>query len=290
MEITLALGGGGAKGNAHIGILRRLQQENIRITAIAGTSFGGLVTVFYALGYTPDQIEDTFAALDQTQLYGTAPEEGPSLLGLAGATRWLTAQLGQKTFADLQIPCALTATDLQCGCEVTLSHGSLVDSLLATIAVPGIFPARHLGPWELVDGGVLNPVPVATARALRPDLPVIAVVLTSALGTPAQTWNIPLPNYLPKPLVDRIGKLRYAQALETFSRALDVVYRAATEYRLQVDKPEVILRPAVTDIDLLAQVDVRAVARAGEAAVEAALPEIKALFTWQSRLRRTLGV
>lgn len=290
MNITLALGGGGSKGNSHIGVIRRLEKEGIQIAAVAGTSFGGVVAVFYALGHTPDQIEEIFASLDQNRLYGFNANDGPSLLGLAGVTRWLREQLGEKTFDDLQIPCVLTATDLGGGREVTLSHGPLVEAILATVAIPGIFPVRHIGDWELVDGGVLNPVPVAQARALRPDLPVIAVVLASPLGTPAMTWNIPMPNYLPRPLMEQLSRLRYARAFDVFSRSLDIVTRAITEYRLQVDHPEIILWPPVTDIDILDRVDVHAVAQSGEKAVEAALPEIRKLFSWQYRLRRRLGM
>jgi len=165
-----------------------------------------------------------------------------------------------------------------------------VDALLATMAVPGIFPSRHLGEWELVDGGVLDPVPVAPVRALRPNLPVIAVVLSTPMGVPAQTWYLPVPEYLPRQLVERITKLRYALALDIFSRSLDMAGRAITEYRLEVDKPEIILRPQVTDIEILDRVDVRAVVKKGEEVVEAALPEIKNLFAWQNRLRRAIGV
>ncbi len=290
MNVTLALGGGGAKGNSHIGVIRRLEKENIKIEAVAGTSFGGVVAVFYALGYSPDEIEDIFDTLDQTQLYGFAINEGPSLLGLGGITKWLDQIIGQKTFDDLKIPCVLTAADLKCGCEVILSRGSLVDAILATVAVPGIFPARHIGEWELVDGGTLDPVPVAPARALKPNLPVIAVVLTTPMGLPAQTWNLPIPDYFPRQLIERITKLRYAQAFDIFSRSLDMVTRAVTEYRLEVDKPEIILRPQVNDIELLDRVNVREVAQKGEEVVEAALPEIKRLFAWQSRLRRAIGV
>ena len=100
MNITLALGGGGAKGNSHIGVIRSLEKEGIKIEAMAGTSFGGVVAVFYALGYSPDQIEELFAALDQSQLYGFSANEGPSLLGLAGVTRWLVEHIGDKTFND----------------------------------------------------------------------------------------------------------------------------------------------------------------------------------------------
>jgi NTE family protein len=289
MNITLALGGGGAKGNSHIGVIRRLEKEGFKIEAVAGTSFGGVVAVFYALGYSPDDIETIFDALDQTQLYGQAADERPSLLGLAGVTKWLREMIGDKTFDDLKIPCVVTAADLKCGYEVILSAGSLVDAILATVAVPGIFPPRMIGEWELVDGGTLDPVPVAPARALRPGLPVIAVVLTTPMGVPAQTWNLPVPDYFPRRLVERISRLRYAQAFDIFSRSLDMVTRAVTEYRLEVDKPEIILRPLVNDIDLLERVDVRAVVQKGEEIVETHLPEIMKLFTWQSRLRRTIG-
>ncbi len=288
MNITLALGGGGAKGNSHIGVIRRLEQEGFKIEAVAGTSFGGLVAIFYALGYTPDQIEEMFSALDQNELYGFSEEEGPSLLGLAGLAKWLKELMGEKTFDDLKIPCAVTSVDLQCGCEIILSQGSLVEALLATVAIPGVFPVRRISEWELVDGGTLDPVPVAPARALKPGLPVIAVVLSKPIGSPAETWNLPLPNYVPRPLLDRISKLRYAQVFDVFSRSLDLVTRAVTEYRLEVDKPEIILRPQVTDIDILARVNISEVAKEGEKCVEAALPEIKRLFSWQARLRRTL--
>jgi NTE family protein len=87
MDISLALGGGGAKGNAHIGVIRRLEKEGFRIRAIAGSSFGGLVAGLYALGYSPDKMEEIFASLDQTQFYGHAPNDGPSLIGLAGVAR-----------------------------------------------------------------------------------------------------------------------------------------------------------------------------------------------------------
>jgi NTE family protein len=289
MKITLALGGGGAKGNAHIGVIRRLEREGIRIAALAGTSFGGVVAIFYALGYSPDEIENLFAGLDQTQLYGFSAEEGPSLLGLAGVTKWLKATIGDRTFADVRIPCVVTATDLKSGCEIVLSHGSLVEAILATVAIPGIFPARRLGEWELVDGGTLDPVPVAPARALQPRLPVIAVALTAPTGSSAQTWNLPWPNYLPRPIVERISNLRYARALDIFSRSLDLVVRAVTEYRLAVDKPAVILRPAVTEMDILQRVDVHEVVMKGEESVEAALPEIRRLFLWQTRLWNALG-
>ena len=290
MDITLALGGGGAKGNAHIGVLRRLEQEGFQIHAVAGTSFGGLVAVFYALGYSPDEIEKLFDALDQTHLYGHDLKDGPSLLGIAGGAKWLNGIIGSRTFADLKIPCLLTAADLKSGSEILLSEGSLVNAILATTAIPGIFPARKIGEWELVDGGVLDPVPVGPARSLAPKLPVVAVVLNERIGAPAQSWNIPLPEYVPQVLLNRIGRLRYAQALDVFLRSSDIVSRAVAQYRLEVDQPEIIIRPQVSDVDILERINVRDVVRRGEQAVDSSLPELKRMFAWQNRLRRAIGV
>ncbi|NWG06277.1 MAG: patatin-like phospholipase family protein [Chloroflexi bacterium] len=290
MNITLALGGGGAKGNSHIGVIRRLEKEGYKIDAVAGTSFGGIVAVFYAAGYSSDQIENLFSSLDQASLYGHSPDQGPSLLGLAGAAKWLKEVFGEKTFADLKLPCAVTAVDLKSGNEVTLSKGRVVDALLATVAVPGVLPHVTMGEWELVDGGVLNPVPVSVARSLAPKLPVVAVVLTEPLGVPARTWTLPVPNIIPHALISRLARVSYARAFDIFLRSLDIVDRAIAEYRLEVDKPDVIIRPRVNGINIFDKVDVRAVARLGEEATEMILPELKKSFTWQSRLRRALGV
>lgn len=288
MNITLALGGGGAKGNSHIGVLRRLEGEGFQIRALAGTSFGGIVAVMYAAGYTPQEIEDIFAKVDQARLYGRSPEEKPALLGLVGVRKWLDEVLPGRTFADLKIPCAVTAVDLNCGCEVVLDEGPVKNALLATIAVPGIFPAYPWQEWELVDGGVLDPVPVSVARSLGPSLPVVAVTLHAPIGEPARSIGMPVPSGVPKPILDRLAHIRYAQAFDVFLRSVDVGNRAVAAYRLAVDKPDIIIRPEVSDIELLQQVNVREVAQRGDRAVKAVLPELRQMASWTSRLRRSL--
>jgi len=288
MDITLALGSGGAKGNSHIGVLRRLEKEGFKIRALAGTSFGGIVAVMYAAGYTPDEIEDIFSKVDQSRLYGRSPGEKSSLLGLAGVHKWLDQVLPGRTFADLKIPCAVVAVDLNCGCEVILDDGPVKNAVLATIAVPGIFPAHPWHEWELVDGGVLNPVPVSVARSLAPGLPVGAVTLHAPMGEPAHSFGMPFPSGLPKPILDRLAHIRYAQAFDIFVRSVDVGNRAIAEYRMAVDKPDIIIRPAVSDVELLERVDVREVAKRGEQAVEAVLPQLLQAVSWKRRLRRTL--
>ncbi len=289
MDITLALGGGGAKGNAHIGVLRCLEQNGIRVRAIAGTSFGGIVACFYAVGYSPDAIEEIFAAVDQSRLYDRDRDEPPAFYGLSRVRRWLKQTLGERTFESTRIPCAVTAVDMRTSTELVIRTGPLRDAILCTIAVPGVFPSYLKDELELVDGGLLNPVPVAIARSLEPRLPVIAVSLTSPLGEPARTWPIPLIDDLPHPIAARLSHLRLARAMDVFMRSIDIGSRHIAELRFQIEKPEVIIRPDVREIGALDSVDVHVVAGRGEAAARSSLEEIRRVTSWTSRLRRRLA-
>ncbi len=288
MEITLALGGGGAKGNSHIGVIRRLEKEGYQIRSVAGTSFGGLVAILYASGLTPNEIEEVFTSTDQGSLYVRDSNDGPSLLGLSGVRKLLDTILGDKTFDDLKIPCAVTAVDTKTGSEVVISEGFLRDGVLATIALPGVFPPHPLNDWELMDGGVLNPVPVSVARILSPDLPIVAVVLNDPLDNPLRTYSIPVPSILPKQITDRIHRLHVAQAFDIFMRAVDLSSRAVAHYRLESDAPDIIVRPDVHHLELLDKVVVKDVALLGDVAVEEILPQLKKITSWTGRLNRKL--
>lgn len=290
MNITLALGGGGAKGNAHIGVLRRLEKEGYKINSVAGTSYGGLVAGFYALGYSPKEIQAIFESVDQKNLYGRSPHDGPSLLGMAGVRELLDRVIGEKTFNDTRIPCAVTAVDINSGCEVILSEGSLKTALLATIALPGIFPVQQLDGFQLVDGGVLNPVPVSVARMLSPGLPVVAVVLNDPIDLPVRGYNLPIPSIVPRQIAERLSRISLAQSLDVFLRSVDVSSRYVSYLRLQVDKPEVIIRPDVHHIEMLDKVVVEDVALLGEQALERVLPDLKRATSWTARIgRRVFG-
>lgn len=286
MEISLALGGGGAKGNAHLGVLRRLEKEGYKIRSVAGTSFGGIVAAMYALGYSPKEIQAIFEATDQKALYGRDHEDGPSLLGLSGARQLLERVIGTKTFTDTHIPCALTAVDIDSGTEVVLDNGSLKDAVLATIALPGIFPVQHIRELNLVDGGVLNPVPVSLARALSPNLPVVAVVLNDPIDKALKPYSLPVPSIIPRSIADRISRISLAQSLDIFLRSVDASSRYVAHLRLKVDKPEVIVRPDVHHINLLDNVTIEEVARLGEEALEQVLPDLKRETAWLARLNR----
>lgn len=288
MDISLALGGGGSKGNAHIGVLRKLEAEGFKIRAIAGTSIGGLIGAVYLSGYSPEQMLDHFRRVDQDKLFGRDRSEQPSLLGLAGTTRLLTELIGDRTFEDLSIPFAVTAVDLNTGKPVTIDAGALIDAVLATIAVPGIFPARQWEDFLLVDGGIINPIPVSLARSLAPACPVVAVVLTQ-LSDPYT--GVPVPHISrPAAVISYLSKLRVAQALDVFLRSMDISGRLLTELRLEVDNPDVIIRPNLGGIGLLDRVNIEEVIRCGEVAVEEGLAELKRVVGWPYRAAKYLGI
>jgi len=286
MEIALALGGGGSRGYAHLGVIRGLEEAGYRISAVAGTSAGGIVAALYAAGRSLAELEEYFARLDQSKLFGRSAKDGPSLLGISGAEKVLEELLGDCTFEQLRIPCGLAATDINSGREVVLRRGRVVDAVLATIALPGIFPPRPIHAALLVDGGVLNPVPVSVARRLAPGLPVVAVVLSPNIDSNAGISHLPLPVQVPPPIVERITRMRVTQAFNIFLQSVDAASNKLTELRLQVEQPEGILRPEVGDIGTLDIVDVHKVVRLGEKAVLESLAELHKTTGWASRLRR----
>jgi NTE family protein len=173
--------------------------------------------------------------------------------------------------------------DLETAQRVVLQTGRVLDAILATIAVPGIFPPKMLNGHLLIDGGVLDPVPVALARALAPGIPVVAVVLSP----PISEWRNPvkprLLNSLPF-LGDYIARSRVAQALNIFMRSVDIGGALLTEQLLQIEQPEVIIRPAVPQIGLLDDVDISEVARIGERAVDKALPDLLRAVSWKGKI------
>jgi len=289
MEISLALGGGGAKGFAHLGVLAGLERHGYRVRAISGTSAGGIVAAIYAAGYSPAEMLERFTQIDQSTLYGHRPGELPAILGVAGINQILQEMIGDRTFEQLNIPCALTAVDLATGEEVILQSGRVIDATLATMALPGIFPPH---PWEgryLVDGGIVDPVPVLEVRRLAPRLPVVAVVLSSLEPQPVNYLDPPA--FLAAlPLLRQVARLRVAQAFNIFMHSIDISSRQLTNLRLKVDQPEIILQPDVNHIGILDRVDTLEVATRGENAVEAALPELRRVTSWVSRMKRQLSV
>jgi NTE family protein len=287
-DIALALGGGGIKGLAHIGVIRCLELQGYSIRAIAGTSAGGLVGAMYAAGYEPSEIENIINNVDRNRLFKRDRHDGPSLLGLQGLTETLINILGEHHFTDLKIPFACTAVDLHCDQEVILSQGIVVDALQATIAVPGIFPPKQIGESLLIDGGILDPVPVALARWLAPNLPIIAVCLTPVPEGWAHlpSFHMPASSPIPAPIIEHLAHYRIGQAFQIFMRSMDTTSRMLAELRLQADHPDVIIRPNVYRYGILDDVIPEELILAGEKAAEQSLPEIIKTLSWSNQISR----
>jgi len=283
MDIVLALGGGGSKGNAHIGVLRVLEREGFRIRAIAGTSAGGMAAAAYAAGFDADAMEAHMRKLDQGKFYALHIGDKPALFGVDGIARALSQLIPERCFEDLNIPCAVNAVDLKTNREVILNQGCVIDALLATIALPGIFPPKEWGENLLVDGGILNPVPVSVARAISPEpgLPVVAVSLTPALEDDVEIHSVNLLNATP--ILKPIASLKVAQAFDIFVQSIEMGMCAITDLRLEIDQPEVIIRPRVEHVGYLEKVDIGAVVRLGEQAAEEMLPQLRKAVRRQRR-------
>lgn len=287
-SIVLALGGGGTRGMAHIGVIRRLEAAGYRIAAIAGTSSGAVVGAVYAAGYTPDEIEEIVLSMDQRHLFDREPGDAPSLMGLGGLRKALAPVLGNKTFNELLIPFACTAVDIKTDQEIIIKTGSVLQAVQASAAVPGILPPIHIGNMELVDGGVLDPVPVSVARWLSPTHPVVAVCLSPAPDEWSELPALPfVPSTpFPQPLIGQFSRLRIAQAFKTFARSMDITSRMLAELRLKIDKPDVLLRPDVGAYGILDNVDPRVLLCSGEKVVEDALPSIRRCFSLNNQVTR----
>jgi NTE family protein len=286
MEVSLALGGGGVRGIAHLGVLKILEENSIDVGAISGTSIGGLIGAVYLSGHSATDLIDRFVNIDQQSLFRFQRGQEPALLGLGGAKEILEELIGEKTFDDLPVPFAVTAVDVEDGQEITINEGPLVDAVLATIAVPGVLPSQRWAGRLLVDGGVANPVPVDIARKLAPSLPVVAVILTERAGHSftMQAPDIPVVSPVVAPVVDYISRLRITQAFDIFMKSLDAGSKILAEKRLELDKPDVLIRPTFGNLGLLDRIDVEEVAELGYQASLEKLGEIVALTSLGNRL------
>lgn len=285
MDITVALGGGGARGLAHLGVLRVLEREGFHIRGLAGTSIGGVIAAGYAVGRSIDELCEWAGRAMRRDLFRVRPRQA-SLLGTDRILEVLADLLGDSTFDGLPRRLALTATNLETGHELVLTEGRVLDAVLATIALPGIFPPQVMGGDRLVDGGAIDPVPVAPARRLSPG-PVVAVALSPAPEDWAKAGGgSPLATL---PAFEVLSRLRAGQALHIFLRALEISARSFTELRLSVDRPEVVVRPRVASVALFDLPSVDLMMGVGEAAMHEKLDELRACFGWRARLRRLVA-
>jgi NTE family protein len=178
-SIGLVLGGGAARGFAHIGVLRSLEAHGIRPDVIAGTSIGAIVGTLYAAGHL-DAFEAWCLQLTRRRVLGYLDFTigGSGLLSGNRLGKRLEEALGDLTFADLPLRFAAIATEIRTGHEIWLTRGRLCEAIAASYALPGIFPPKRIGGRWLIDGALVNPLPVSAARALGARF-VIAVNLNA---------------------------------------------------------------------------------------------------------------
>ncbi|MBA7517699.1 hypothetical protein ES705_09753 [subsurface metagenome] len=179
LKIGLALGSGSARGLAHVGVVMALEAYNIPIDIIAGTSIGSVIGGLYASGATIEQLEEVALSIKKSKtLFLIDPVFPHSGLISGDRIEKMLNQFGikDKTFDDLKIPFAAVATDIESGAEVILNQGKVIDAVRASISIPGIFTPVKYQDYYLVDGGVVDPVPVDVVKMMGADI-IIAVNL-----------------------------------------------------------------------------------------------------------------
>ncbi|MCA1747365.1 MAG: patatin-like phospholipase family protein, partial [Bacteroidales bacterium] len=164
-KIGLALGGGAVLGAAHVGVLRAIKEKEIEIEFVAGTSIGAFVAAFFAFGKKWEDIHEIAADLKWLDISQIALSKF-GLLSNDKMGELIAEHIGKKKIKDAEIPLAMVATDIAKGEKVVLDKGSVADAVMASTAIPGIFNPVEIGKKMLVDGGVVENVPIRTTRDL----------------------------------------------------------------------------------------------------------------------------
>jgi NTE family protein len=296
VSIGLALGGGAARGFAHIGVLRTLNAHGIWPDVIAGTSIGAVVGGYYAAGRL-DIFEHWARHLTRRSLLGYLDFKFGSsgLIGGGRLTNQLDDTLGETTFAELPLRLATIATEVGTGHEIWLTRGRLGDAMAASYALPGIFPPRRIGGRWLMDGALVNPLPISAVRALGARL-VIAVNLNAdnfGRGTIIQDHGpdevddairaerVLVRNrrglFRAERLIHRqfFGVTRQPGLSTVMVEAFQVMQDRITRSRLAGDPPDVMISPRVGRVNLFEFHRARDIIELGVEAAEKSIDEIQ---------------
>ena len=294
-RIGLALGSGGARGWAHVGVLRALDAAGVKPDVVAGTSVGALIAGVHLAGYLPT-LEAWARSLTRPRLlaYLDPRMSGGGLIGGQRMLAFMARYFGDLGVENLPVPFIAVATDLRTGHEVWLQEGRLADTLRAAISLPGLFtPVHRDGHW-LVDGALVNPVPVSVCRAFGAEL-VVAVNLNAdqlgkirVMGAPRSSRTAGLEPDLVEQ--SRVFKGRAGTMWQQLARrgrntpslfsvmlaALNITQDRITRARLAGDPPDVTVRPRLGHIGLLEFDRAAEAIAAGERAAEDAIVELRA--------------
>jgi len=179
LKLGIALGSGGFLGFSHVGVLKVLEKNNLKPEYVAGSSIGAIVGACYALNPSVKNLEKEMYKLRRFDFIKMLALANPKVSLISGKKirKYLVSLMGDKLFSDTKIPLKIIAADLVSGKEIVFKHGKIIDAVMASMSIPGIFPPVQMGEKILVDGGLLNPTPVNRVREMGADV-VIGVDLT----------------------------------------------------------------------------------------------------------------
>jgi NTE family protein len=304
-RVGIALGAGGARGLAHVGVLRTLDEAGVRIDAVVGTSIGSVVGAAYAAGQL-DVLEERVRRLvwaDVVRMFDPVwPRSG--LLSGARAAEWLGELLGDWRIEDLAIPFAAVAVDLISGEEIILREGRVVDAIRASFSIPGLFVPHSHGSRALVDGAIRNPVPVSALSELGAEVNLgvnlHATPVREIVGRgPRLRPRSAVANRILDVVDERVGRFRRRSSrrkgeesttgpnlFEVLTSSMTIIEHELARHRLAHDPVDVVLTPDVHGIRSFEFHKARSAIHAGEREAEARIPEIQNVLQRRRRPSR----
>ncbi|MDD5366822.1 MAG: patatin-like phospholipase RssA [Gallionellaceae bacterium] len=291
-RVGLALGSGSARGWAHVGVIRALEQAGVRPDLVCGTSIGALVGAAYAAGEI-DRFEQWLLGLGMADVLSFMDVHLSG--GLIKGERLM--EFFRRNFIDrpveeLDLPFGAVATALHTGAEVWLREGSTIDAVRASIALPALFTPVLRDGRMLVDGGLVNPVPVSLARAMGADIVIAVDLNTDLIGRHLREQPVPtapggeVSEWLRK-LQDNLGVLLPARTngtphlpsmLDVVASSINIMQVRISRSRMAGEPPDLVVTPHLAHLGLLDFHRTQEAIEAGKRAVAAVLPGLHALF------------
>lgn len=248
--IGLALSGGATHGAAHIGVLQVLEREGIRPDFVAGTSAGALIGAAYCAGVALDDIERLFLSVEWPDLLKISLKPKLSIFNTQPMEAFLKEKIGDFSFADLKIPLAVIACDITTGERIILDEGPLAQAIRASSAIPALFSPIEINERLLVDGGIVDDLPVEQVVSMGAKF-IIASDVSNRGKTGAKPEN----------------------PIEVLLSAIYIMQSRSAFYN--IDESDCYIRPEISMYSSWGFKDSKKVLEAGRIAAEAALPELK---------------
>jgi len=255
-KVGLVLGGGAARGFAHIGVIQVLEEAGVRPSLVVGTSAGSLVAAFYASGKTGAQLQQIAESMEEATFADwTLPIFSRGMLRGEALARYVSTQVNGRLIENMPLPLGIVATDLNSGQGVLFRRGDTAMAVRASSAVPALFQPVKISGREYVDGGLVSPVPVRYARQMGAEL-IIAVDISSAPESNAASDTLEI-------------------LLQTFS----IMSKSINSFELR--EADVVVRPSLVGVGSSDFGARRRAIQAGRMAMQALLPQLRAAINGQ---------